>query len=106
MSTQGSGSEVCLPEDAEGIPAVAASLFPEAGRVAHVLQREVPLAKPLLPVHGAQRLLRGGDQVLVIALACSILACSDQAPSTEEADMMVYSQLLSAEQADADCHVP
>lgn len=45
------------PEDAEGVAAVAAGLFSEAGGVAHILERQLPLLKPLVPVHGAQRLL-------------------------------------------------
>jgi hypothetical protein len=62
---------VKAPENAKGVPAMAAGLFPEAGGVAHILQRQLPLLKPLVPVHRAQRLLRGCYQVLVLPLACS-----------------------------------
>ena len=34
---------------------MAASLFPEAGGVADVFERQLPLLKPEVPVHGAQR---------------------------------------------------
>lgn len=49
---------------------MAASLLAEAGAVAHVLDGQVALLKPALAVEGAQRLLAGGDEVLVVALAC------------------------------------
>ena len=57
------------PEDAKCISAMAASLFPEACGVADILEGQILLLKPLMPVHGTQRLLTGCNQVLVIALA-------------------------------------
>ena len=60
------------PEDAKGVPAVAASLLSEAGGVAHILEGQVLLLKPLVAVHGTQRLLTGGNQVLVLSLACTL----------------------------------
>lgn len=50
------------------------SLLPEAGGVAHILERQLTLLKPLASVHGAQRLLAGGDEVLVL----TVWACRQQ----------------------------
>ena len=60
----------CAPEDAQGVPAVAADLLPEAGGVPDVLDGQVHLLKPALAVQRAQRLLAGRNQILVLALAC------------------------------------
>ena len=59
------------PDDSERVPPVAADLLPEAGGVAHILDGQVLLLKPPLAVQRAQGLLAGGNQVLVVALACS-----------------------------------
>ncbi len=50
---------------------MAASFFPEAGGVAHILEGQLLLLKPFVAVHGAQRLLTGGNQVLVLTLTCT-----------------------------------
>ena len=50
------------------------SLLPEAGGVAHILERQLALLKPLASVHGTQRLLAGGNEVLVLA----VWACRQQ----------------------------
>lgn len=47
---------------------MAADLLPEARAVAHHLLGQVSLLKPVLAVHGTQRLLTSGNQVLVITL--------------------------------------
>ena len=49
---------------------MAASFFPEAGGVAHVLEGQLLLLKPFVAVHGAQRLFTGGNQVLVLTFTC------------------------------------
>ena len=49
---------------------MAASFFPEAGGVAHILEGQLLLLKPFVAVHGAQRLFTGGNQVLVLTFAC------------------------------------
>ena len=51
---------------------MAARFFAEAGGVAHVLEGQLRLLQPAPAVHGAQRLLGRGDQVLVVALACHL----------------------------------
>jgi hypothetical protein len=56
------------PEYAECVSPVAAHLLPEARAVAHHALGQVRALKPALAVHRAQRLLTGGDKVLVIAL--------------------------------------
>ena len=58
------------PEDAERVAAVGADLLSEACRVAYQLDREVCLLKPVALEAGAQGLLAGGNQVLVLTLAC------------------------------------
>lgn len=63
------------PEDAQSISAMTTCLLPEAGGVAHILQGQIPLIEPLVAVHGAQRLLTGGNQVLVITLTCICRYC-------------------------------
>lgn len=65
------------PEDAEGISAVAAGFLSEASGIAHVLEGQLLLLKPLMSVHGTQRLLTSGNQVLVIPLTymLSTLSC-------------------------------
>jgi len=50
---------------------MAASFFSEAGGVAHILEGQLLLLKPFVAVHGAQGLLTGGNQVLVLTLTCT-----------------------------------
>lgn len=47
---------------------MAASLLSEARGVAHILEGQLLLLKPLVAVHGTQRLLTGCYQVLVLSL--------------------------------------
>lgn len=47
---------------------MAAGLFSEASGVAHILEGQLFLLKPLVAVHGTQRLLTGCYQVLVLSL--------------------------------------
>lgn len=56
------------PEDAKRISAVAAGFFSEASGVAHILEGQLLFLKPLMSVHGTQRLLTSGNQVLVVPL--------------------------------------
>ena len=65
------------PEDPKSISAMAASLLSEASGVAHILEGQLLLLKPLMPVHGTQRLLTCGNQVLVVSLTymLSSLSC-------------------------------
>ena len=65
---------------------MAAGFFPEAGGVAHILQWQLPLLKPLVPVHGTQRLLTGCNQVLVLPLTCTVAhpSCSWALLSTQQ----------------------
>ena len=60
------------PEDSKSISAVAAGLFSEASGVAHVLEGQLLLLKPFMPVHGTQRLLTCGNQVLVVPLTYTL----------------------------------
>lgn len=66
-----------LPEDSESVSAMAASLFSEASGVAHILEGQLLLLKPLVAVHGTQWLLTCGNQVLVVSLTYmhSSLSC-------------------------------
>lgn len=48
-----------------------AGLFPEAGGVAGILQRQLILFVPPLAVHRTNGLLRGGYQVFIISLPCA-----------------------------------
>ncbi len=50
---------------------MAASFFPEACGVAHILEWQLLLLKPFMAVHGAQGLLTGGNQVLVLTFTCT-----------------------------------
>ena len=61
--------ELVHAEDAERVAAVRAHLLAETRRVADVALGQVLGLEPLLPVQRAQRLLRRGDHVLVLALA-------------------------------------
>lgn len=54
------------PEDAAGVPAVGAHFLSEAGGEAGVADREFLRFQPLIPQEGCDRLLGGGDEVLLI----------------------------------------
>ena len=56
-------------EDAKRVAAVAARFLAEARRVAGVPDGQVLRLEPLLAVERAERLLGGGDEVLVVAIA-------------------------------------
>lgn len=59
------------PEDSKSVSAMAASLLSETGGVAHILEGQLLFLKPLVAVHGTERLLAGCNQVLVLALTYS-----------------------------------
>ena len=63
------------PEYSKSISAMAASLLAEACGVADILEGQLLLLKPLMAVHGTQRLLTGSNQVLVLPLACKLKCC-------------------------------
>ena len=47
---------------------MAAGLLSEASGVAHILEGQLLLLKPLMAVHGTQWLLTCGNQILVVPL--------------------------------------
>lgn len=55
---------------------MAASLLSEARGVAHILEGQLLLLKPLVAVHGTQRLLTGCYQVLVLSLTYKLTSLS------------------------------
>ena len=54
------------PEDAPGVAAVRSDLLAEAGGQSGVLDGQRGLGDPLVAVEGRDRLLRGGDQILLV----------------------------------------
>lgn len=54
------------PEDPPGVSAVGTHFLSEAGGEAAVADGQVLRFEPLVPQEGCDRLLRGGDQVLLV----------------------------------------
>ena len=63
------------PEDSSGVSSVRSDLLSEAGRESGVLDGQGRLGDPLFAVESSDRLLGGGDQVLLVQrLVVSLLA--------------------------------
>ena len=94
------------PEDAKGVPAMAASLFSEAGGVADILQRQLALFKPEMPVHGAQRLLGSGNEILVIPLACTSHTAAHKLKSVSDASIALLIRRLCCIHTQTNAEMP
>eukprot|EP00967_Tisochrysis_lutea_P095013 scaffold138381_cov36-Tisochrysis_lutea.AAC.3 len=63
------GGHLVNAEDAELIASMRAGLLTEAGGVSRVAERQLRARQPLIVVVGADGLLRGGDEILVLRRA-------------------------------------